>query len=240
MTSSLTSSISTYIEHTSRTRQGISAMQRWASTSPDLARFRSLSDLVRTARNTPIGCQDAVVVALARLAPTDQLAQLAVTACLSQHLGSVVSHWRRARIAPGDLEAMEADLVSACWEETVALGAALNAGAPVPDRAALALVDRAWHVVRNARRAELRAVARRVSLDAPGALNAQVTLSTAEQLSAEIAGAVRSGRISVAEAVPVFLTRVVGYSTAEVAASFGRAPNSVRAVRSRAERQLVA
>jgi DNA-directed RNA polymerase specialized sigma24 family protein len=61
----------------------------------------------------------------------------------------------------------------------------------------------------------------------------------AEELAKQISAAVMSGRLSVAAAQPVFLTRVAGYSTVAAGEQMGHSAAVVRALRSRAERALV-
>jgi DNA-directed RNA polymerase specialized sigma24 family protein len=170
----------------------------------------------------------------------DALAQLAVIAALSRHLSSAVSAWRRAGASLDDLAVLQADSVTECWAAVVDFANRLAAGQPLPAKVALVLVDRARSAVRARRRRELRADARRSRLDELDELASSTEPTPAEELAHEIATAVRAGRISASAAAPVFLTRVVGYSTTETAFALGQQPNAVRAVRSRAERALVA
>jgi len=121
---------------------------------------------------------------------------------------------------------MEADLVSACWEATAFLAQAMAGGEPA--RLGLVLVDRARDAVRAERKRELRARARRASLDAATERGCSDDVPVLDRLSAEIGDAVRCGRISASSAVPVFLTRVAGYSTAEVAQALGHSTSSLR------------
>jgi DNA-directed RNA polymerase specialized sigma24 family protein len=230
---SLTRSLSAYVASSSRTLAGQRAVARWHASSPELVRCRSLQEAVVAARGSAL-----VLAALVRLAGDDQLAQLAVLAALSPKLAAVVGRWRRAGATGADLDALEADLVSACWEAVVS-----EAEPPTPrepGRLSEELVARAWERARTPRRRELRHAARCDVLEVADDLAAPAGSVVADELSAEIAAAVRAGRISARAAAPVFLTRVAGFSTAEAARRLGTSAPSLRVARSRAERALVA
>jgi DNA-directed RNA polymerase specialized sigma24 family protein len=83
-------------------------------------------------------------------------------------------------------------------------------------------------------------VGRQVSLEVLAEVATDIGRPSSEVLAAEIGAAVRAGRITAKAAAPVFLTRVAGYSPTEAAQRLGLTPAAVRAVRSRAERRLVA
>ena len=237
---SLVSSISDYVNATGATLAGRQAMARWSVTRPALRSFPTLSHVVRAARDGSPAEQDRLLGELLAVAGDEPLAQLAIVAALSRKLSAAVAAWRRGGASVQDLAELEADLVSAAWAEVVSCAAVVNAGREAPARLGLVLVDRGRQSVRVSRRRELRSAARRVSTEGLPDLTAQEDRPTAELLATEIAGAVRAGRISAAAAGPVFLTRVVGFSTADAAGRLGCSSAVLRALRSRAERRLVA
>jgi len=237
---SLLGCLSSYVETAGSHLTGRQALARWAVSQTRLRRYRTLGEVVRSARAAPSTEQDKLLGALIAAAGAEPLAQLAVIAALSRHLGSAIAKWRRAGTSATDLAALEADLVSSCWEAVASAAAAMTNGSPLPKRLGLALADQAHQAVRNAFRRDLRASARTTSLDQVRGHSSSDHPPVAEQLAGEIAGAVRAGRISVSAAAPVLLTRVAGYSTAEAARALSQSPATLRAVRSRAERALVA
>jgi hypothetical protein len=183
--------------------------------------------------------QDLIVGGLLRRFNGDKLAQLTLVAGLSAGLGSVLSGWARAAVVADELINMEAELVSECWSAAADLALGVADGQPVPDRVGLRLVDGAREAVRVPRRRHRRQSERQVSFDRADP-PARADRPGCEALAGEIAGAVRSGRLAPWEARPVFLTRVAGFDVAETAALLGCSPGTVRAVRSRAERRLIA
>lgn len=236
---SLISSVSSYVEAAGRRPPALRAYARWCASDPRLSPYRSLPDAVRACREACPEHQDDLLASLLAVAPGGPLAQLGTVAALSRHLGSAVSSWRRAGASPPDLAVLQADLVSECWAVVAGLAEAARNGRPLPPRLALAIVDRARAAVRNPRRRELRARARQAPFPASREAGG-LARPVAEALALEIRDAVRAGRISAKAAAPVFLTRVAGYSTAEVARALGKGRDVVRAERSRAERALVA
>jgi len=237
---SLVGAIASYVDQTGRRLAGLQSFARWSVSDPRLARFASLPELVRACRHGAPEVQDALLGALLAVAVDDPLGNLAAIAALSRRLGGVVAAWRLGGASGSDIAVLEADLVSECWAAVAALAAALAAGEPLPPKLALAIVDRARATVRAPRRRELRAARRQVRLegDLPH-LAREDKAPAAEELAGEIRAAVRAGRLSAAAARPVFLTRALGYSTAEAAQYLGRSPDVLRALRSRAERALV-
>ena len=223
-----------------RTRAGRVRYWRWAAAEPVLSGWECLEQMVVAARAAQPGVQDVLVGALLEVGAGDGLAQLAVVAVLSRGLGSVVAGWSRAGVPPGQLEEMEADLVSGCWLAAADLAGRVAAGEPVPARVGLRLLDRARQPVRAERRRQLRTALRLVPLSSAGQVAAGQDRPVDVALAGEIAGAVRARRITAAEAAPVFLTRVAGFDVAETARRLGTTPGSVRAGRSRTERRLAA
>ena len=237
---SLISSVSGYVALLGQRLAGRQALARWACLEPSLARFAHTGELACACREAGPEEQDRLLVAMLAVARDDQLAQLVVVAGLSRRLASAVAAWKRGGASRTDLVNLEADLVSGCWAAVVAVAAALAGGEVQPARLGLALLDQARRSVRAPRRRELRAAARQVSLERSAEPAAEDCQPVAEELAAEIGDAVRAGRISACAARPLFLTRVAGYSPAEAARRLGCTPAVVRAVRSRAERALVA
>jgi DNA-directed RNA polymerase specialized sigma24 family protein len=239
-TPSLISAVSTYVTTTGKRLSGHQALVRWAKAQPELRRFVLIADLASKCRDASPNEQDRLLMALVSVADGDHLAQLTAVACLSRRLGAVVAGWRRAGASDGDLQALEADLVSEAWSAVANAAACLAAGQPLPPRLGLVLVDNARHAVRASRRRELRSAGREVHLDNLDGFGCAPERPASEQLATEIAAAVRAGRISAKAAAPVFLTRVAGFSPEEAAKRLGMRPAVLRATRSRAERRLVA
>jgi DNA-directed RNA polymerase specialized sigma24 family protein len=239
-TTSLISAVSGYVRATSTHLSGRQALARWGKTGPSLGQFRTLAELTSCCRDAVPAHQDSLLLALLAAANDDQLAQLTVLACLSRKLCAVVAGWRRAGASADDLRAMEADLVSEAWLAVARTAALLAGGGRPPARVGLVLVDQARHAVRAHRRRELRATGREVALEHFNGFGQEPERPPGEQLAAEIGAAVRAGRISARLAAPVLLTRVAGYSPEEAAKRLGMKASVLRALRSRAERRLVA
>ena len=239
-TTSLIASVTSYVSKTGRHLSGRQALARWSASQPSLRAFPGLADLVAACRDARPSEQDRLVHALVCVAHGDHLAQLTVIAALSRRLSATVATWRRAGISLADVDALQADLVTRLWEVVARHAAAVKAGAPLPPHLGVELVGQALDELRVQRRRERRAGAHHVYLDHWNGRAAPSGRTAAEALAEEIGSAVRAGRISARAAAPVFLTRVVGYSSAEAAKRLGVTPASVRALRSRAERRLVA
>jgi hypothetical protein len=239
-TTSLITCVTGYVATAGNHLSGRQALARWASSQPALRGFSTLADVVVACRDGAPAEQDRLLGALLGVAHDDQLAQLTVIAALCRKLSGAVSSWRRAGASAADLDALQADLVTRCWEVVVVTAAAMANGAAPPPRLALELVGQAWDAFRVPRRRERRAGAQQVGMERLGELATRPGRSAADALACEIGSAVRAGHISAKAAAPVFLTRVVGYSPAEAAHRLGVTPAVVRALRSRAERQLVA
>jgi len=239
-TPSLISTVSAYLTTTGKHRSGHQALARWAKAQPELRRFALIGDLACKCRDASPNEQDRLLLALISVADSDHLAQLTAVACLSRKLAAVTAGWRRAGASATDLQALEADLVSEAWSAVANAAACLAAGQPLPTRLGLVLVDSARHAVRASRRRELRSAGREVHLDNLDGFACAPERPPSERLAAEIAAAVRAGRISAKAAAPVFLTRVAGLSPEEAAKRLGMSSAVLRATRSRAERRLVA
>jgi DNA-directed RNA polymerase specialized sigma24 family protein len=239
-TTSLITSVTSYVSKTGMHLLGRQALARWSVSQPCLRDYPALADLVAACRDGRPSEQDRLVSALVCVAHGDHLAQLTVIAALSRRLSATVATWRRAGISPADLHALQADLVTRLWEVVARHAAAVRAGTPLPAHLGVELVGQALDELRVQRRRERRAGAHHVYLEHWNGLAAPSCRTAAEGLAEEIASAVRAGRITPRAAAPVFLTRVAGYSSAEAAKRLGVTPASVRAIRSRAERRLVA
>jgi hypothetical protein len=236
----LISAVSGYVDQTGRRLAGLQSFARWSGSDRGLARYSSLPEVVRACRDGSPEVQDNLLGALVAISVEDPLAALAVVAALSRRLGRVVAAWRRGGAPAADLAVLEADLVSECWVAVATLASRVAVGEAIPPKVAFAIVDRARGAVRAPRRRELRAARRRVRLEAQIPLLVCADKAPpADELGKQISAAVKAGHLSVAAARPVFLTRVVGYSTAAAGEQLGHSPAVVRAVRSRAERALV-
>jgi hypothetical protein len=237
---SLLSAISSYVDQTGRRLAGIQSFARWKARDPALASFASVPELVRACRDGTSEVQDKLLGALVGISLEEPLAALAVVPALSRRLAGVACAWRRGGASTSDLVVLEADLVSECWAALKTLAAGVAAGEAVPPKVAFAIMDQARCVVRSQRLRELRSARRQVCLEGhiPFLAREDEALAT-EELAKQIGAAVRAGRLSVAAARPVFLTRVAGYSTEAAGERLGQSPAVVRALRSRAERALV-
>lgn len=228
------------VHQTGLGRSGRRAYASWSGPEPLLQQWATAGEAAAAARALHPGEQDRVIAALIRHGGTEPLGQLTVVSVLGRALGSVVAGWARAGIPPAEVTEMEADLVAGCWEAVAELAGQVTAGGPIPARVGLRLVDRARESVRGPRRRVRRAQAHQQPLDATTARVAVPGRSGCEALSVEISRAVRAGRLRHAEAAPLFLTRVVGFDVAEAARRLGCSAGVLRAVRSRAERRLIA
>jgi hypothetical protein len=176
--------------------------------------------------------------ALLRVGAGDGWVELTVLAMVAPRLGWVVSRWAAAGVPSWDLADLEADLVAECL---ALIRSVMRGPGPVPDRPGLVLVDRAWTVVRDRRVTARRRASRTVAITGShdrgwaGDRRTGVDLLAAAITDARTAGAVGAGPGRV-----LFLTRAVGLTTTEAAAQVGTDPGSVRALRSRATRQLTA
>jgi hypothetical protein len=215
----------------------LKAAAGWTTADPVLSTWSSAGEIAAACRGASPLNQDLLLGALLGVAAGDELAQLTVVAGLTDRLRRVRAGWARAGAAAWELPGLGAELVSGCWAATTTVAELISSGGSVPSRLGLHLVDEAREAVRVPRRRLLRARARTVAhTDSPPApVSGQPTV---EVLAREIVAAVRDGRISIAAARPVFLTRVIGYDTTEAARRLGCTPAVLRAIRSRAERRL--
>jgi DNA-directed RNA polymerase specialized sigma24 family protein len=226
-----------HVETASGGRAGRLAMCRWTAIEPAFACWPSAAGVADSCRSAPPVAQDGILQALLRAAARDDLARLTIVSGLSRRLVSVTAGWARAGIPGNELLVLEADLVAECWATVATLADRIAAGSACPPRLGLFLVDRACETVRVPRRRERRDATRQVPWGSVK-LPAGPSRTIIDRLAFEIAAAVRSGRITASAARPVFLTRVAGFDVAEAAAHLGCSPAVVRALRSRAERQL--
>lgn len=233
-------SVCAAVEDRSRSRSGRPAYRRWSDSEPSLRLWGDAHALVADVGRRPPAEQDRALAVLLAFAGHDELAQLTVVAVLARALGSIVSGWAAAGVTEPELSELEAELVAGCWEATVALAGRVAAGHAVPQRPGLWIVDRARDSVRGPRRRQRRAARRHVPLDlAVGRVAAAPHRPTVELLAGEIARAVRAGRLSGRQAVPVFLTRVAGFAVSETAVRLGCTDAVVRTMRARAEKRLI-
>ena len=227
------------VEQLGQRRAGRAAVSRWGTSEPALVEWATAGEVASACRSTRFAAQDQLIESLLRVAAGDELAQLTVVAGLADRLRSIARRWARAGVPDGELQSMEADLVAECWAATSRLAGQVASGHPLPARLGLRLADAAVEAVRVPRRRDRRHAARTVPLThaAHGMARAR---TAADELALEVADAVRAGRLSLTAARPVFLTRVAGFDVADAAKRLGCTPGVVRAVRSRAERRMVA
>lgn len=213
----------------------------WTARQPELAAWSTPAELAAAIRSAGGAEQDRLVASVVSVADGDELAQLTVLAGLAGRLMSVVGGWRRAGVAPELLQEMAVDLVSSTWIATADLARRVSDGQPVPGPVAWHVVDEAREMVRVPRRRDRRRAARAVPLaELTNTPAARPVRTTADRLAVVIAGAVQSGRLTRRAAAPVFMTRVAGFPVSETATWLGWSESTVRAVRWRAERRLIA
>lgn len=224
-----------------RWRAGRASAARWVTAEPELGPWATPGDMAEACRSATSSDRDRLLSALVRVAGGDQLAQLTVVAGMADRLSRVVGGWARAGVPRSELSVMEADLVAECWIVVARLAEHVAAGSALPDRLGAWLIDEAREPVRVPRRRELRAAARRAPMSDCNRLASPGDPRTAaDRLAVELADAVRARRVSRSAIQPVFLTRVAGYPVADAARRLGCTPQVLRALRSRAERQLAA
>jgi hypothetical protein len=227
-------------DNLARSRPGRSAYLSWTAVEPTLAGYMDAAVVIAEARAAEPCRQDQILTTLLHLGkePDNDLALLAVVAILSRPMGATVARWSRCGIGLVDLDELEADLVGATWEAAGCFAARIASGELLPVRVGLALLDRAREQVRAPRRRQRRADRLRVEQieDTPADAAVRPVL---DELAVQITAAVRNRRLSLCEARPVYVTRVMGYGVAEAADRLGCSPAGLRAVRSRAERRLV-
>lgn len=229
-----------HVEARGVTRLGRRTVAGWHSSDSSLSGWTTAGEIADACRSATGPEQDRLIGALLAAGDGDELAVLTVVAGLAGRLQSVLRGWERAGAAAWELPGLAADLVTQCWAATAELAARVVAGRPAPTRVAWHLVDEAREAVRVPRRRERRRAVRQLSWEEQPALSGPQARTVEEALAGEIADAVRAGRISRAAAAPVFLTRVAGFGVGETADRLGCSPALVRAVRSRAERRLIA
>jgi hypothetical protein len=228
------------VEQVGRSVKGRQAAIRWAVRQEALGRFEDAADLAREIRQAPPADGDQLIAALLRVAASDELAQLVVVAGLAGRLGSVLAVWGRAGATYRELLDAEADLAAECWVSVADAASRMAAGNPAPSHPGQTIVDAARERVRVARRRLRRVAARHVPLATAGWIPAPDTTNPATALTSHLIGTVRAGYLTASAAGLVLATRVAGWTVTETAARLGTTPQSVRALRNRAERRLIA
>ena len=217
--------------------------RRWKARTPGLTSVgASPAEIAAAARAASPERQDRIVGGLLAQPAGDEWAELTVLAAVAPHLRRVVARWARAGVTGTDLVDLEAELVTACWTYIRALMAD-GGDCPPPDRAALAVVDRAWQKTRDRRVRDRRRNAAYVltspqdleefdrdANNGPGGMFAAL-----DQVAAVAA---RSSSLAPARAL--WLTSIAGYSTAEAAAVLHTTAGVVRVWRARAASRLMA
>lgn len=130
--------------------------------------------------------------------------------------------------------------MTGCWEAAASASRAVAAGGSPPLGVGLALVDAAREAVRVPRRRYRRAAARQAPVAAAAGLVAVDRIPPAVELTRHLVAAAEAGHLRVPDASLISSTRVAGWTVAETARCLGTTPESVRALRSRAERRLIA
>jgi DNA-directed RNA polymerase specialized sigma24 family protein len=232
-------SIVAHVDTVGAGRHGWRAASRWAVTEPALAGYESPAGVARAVRAATPQLQDRVVGALLRVGEGDEWAELTVLAVLAPRVAWAVRAWVAGGVSGSDVADLEADLVSECWT----LIRDLMGGPVPPDRPGLTLVGRSRTTVRDRRDTARRRTARDVFVDAAAETGGPAAegdnRSGIEVLADRIVDAHCAMRLTLGPARALYLTRVAGLSTAETAALLATDPGSVRALRSRATRQLL-
>jgi hypothetical protein len=213
------------------------AAARWHRHQPILAAYGSPAVLAAAGRAVCNRDQDHLLTAVLDVAAGDEWAQLTILAILAPRLRWIVNGWARQPDARTDLADLEAQLVTEVLAAIVA-----TAGGPEPQCPGLVLVDRAWVRVRDRRIKDRRRSERQVPFDParpPNPPMATTGQSDAIALAEAVTHAVRQGTVGLGPARALYLSRVVGLTTAETAAALDTNPDVVRALRSRAAGRLV-
>jgi len=204
--------------------------RRWGSERHSLAGYHSVGQAVRSAWADP-ELATVLIAELMALPDPDGVATQAAVAIVAPRLASVVARWVRAGVSGCDLEDMESELVAATIEWLRILPG------PVPPGA---ITDLAWARVRNARRRQLRAAGRQVTLDPAAMATETPSRAAAMTVARVVIDGYRSGRLSLPGAQALWATGVAGHSSTDAAQRLGCQPDALRARRSRAIRALAA
>lgn len=214
----------------------------WAESEPVLAvSATTAAEVVRVAqRRGEVEHANAIVGALLRLADNDRVARTLLQAVLPGLRGRVCHVGARSagrRPLPGwdNLDDLGTDMVAMAIERIARL-----AGTS-PSWPASAIVGGTWRRVRTAAEVTLRHEQLVFSLDEAAEVPAAGSgRSTAQELAEELSSAVRRQALRPGDAQLIYLTRVLGYSPAELAVAGGPDARALRARRARAERALLA
>ena len=214
----------------------------WAESEPVLAASaKTAVEVVQSAqRRGEVEQANAVVGALLRLADNDRVARTLLQAVLPGLRGRVCRVGARSagrRPLPGwdSLEDLGTDMVAMAIERIARL-----AGTS-PSWPASAIVGGTWRRVRTAAEVTLRHEQLAFSLEEAAEVPAAGSeRSTAQELAEELSSAVQRQALRPGDAQLIYLTRVLGYSPAELASAGGPDARALRARRARAERALLA
>lgn len=213
----------------------------WATQEPLLAAFETAEDVVQgTRRRGEVESTNAVVGALLRLARDERVARTLLQAVLPglqgrvRHL-EVCSVGRRPLPGWDDLEDLGTDMVAIAIERIQRLA---GTSPPWP---ASAIVGGTWRRVRTVAAVAQRHEQLALPLDEAAAMpTAGSGRSAAQELAEELASAVQRRALRPHDAQLIYLTRVLGYTPAELVVDGGPDARALRARRARAERALLA
>ena len=213
----------------------------WAAAEAVLTTHVTPVDIVQAAqRRGEVEQTNAIVGALLRLADDDRASRALLQAVLPglrariRHVGAR-SAVRRPLPGWDSLDDLGTDMVAMAVERIARL-----AGSSPPWPAA-AIVGGTWRRVRTAAEVALRHEQLAFPLDEAAEVPvAGSGRSTAQELAEELASAVQRQALRPGDARLIYLTRVLGYSPAELAVAGGPDARALRTRRSRAERALLA
>lgn len=203
------------------------ALARWAQTSPALSTFGDLHQmLVHVHRRGHPASSDAVLAALASLAPTDDLAARALLQALLPGLKALTHSfgWR------GDHQETAAAVVAACWERIRTY--------PINRRprriAANILLDTRQRVIRQYNGA----ICGADETDPEEVVPEHAADHPAVELLGHVGDALRRRCLDPDEARLILLTRLADVPLSRLAESSGRRPETLRRRRRAAEARL--
>lgn len=227
-----------HLRTVSASSRGRRAALRWSLANPDLAGLGDLAGLAESIRSAGPAGQDQLLSVMLGLATGDQLAQLVAVAGLGGHLRRIVTRWETAGVPVSELRVLETDLVSQCWGAVQGAAGRLASGGALPQRPALALMTAAWVATRSPRLRDRKSPVQHIPLDEAAHLPSTQSEHPGIELARHLTDAVRSGDLDHRSASLVFSTRVSGVSVGDAAAHFAVTPESLRQLRTRAERRL--
>jgi hypothetical protein len=246
---SLITTITSHVRTVGASPVAARAATRWATRCPALAGFAHPGAVAAAGVSAGPAGQDRLLRSLLRVGGRDEWAELTVLAILGPRVTWVVSRWAAAGVPAGDLADVEADLVT---ETLTVIRGLMGDPGPPPLRPGLLIVDRAWLAVRDRRRVTTRRHTHHDPPDTSGTPRPDRgdqgdrgdrgdhgdPRTGADLLAAAISDARTAGTVGAGPARALFLTRGLGLTTIEAAVELGTGPGSVRALRSRAARQI--